>query len=596
MEQKALLQKLAHSEKLSSLGEIVSGVAHELNNPLTAIMGFSDLLLDKDLPEMAKKQLKMINDASQRSKRIIDNLLTFARAYKPEKKYNNLNSVITGTIDLKDYQLKVNSIDVELNLDPSLPKTMLDEHQLQQVFLNIINNAQHAVAEKGIGGRISINTTFDDKIIRATVSDTGKGIPEGRLKKIFDPFFTTKEVGAGTGLGLSISYGIIREHGGNIYATSRPGQGATFIIELPIIKAPEDSSPAATSKKSRLSKKGNRALVLDDEELILSLINEVLVDSGFHVDTAVSGDVALRLLSNQTYDLIISDFKMPGMNGKEFYHKVKSMKPDAANKIIFISGDSVSDGTQTFLKDTGNLFLKKPFTLEGPDEGHFKTYLGKFLISSEKRGNLMKSKPWSGRFTEDTNQFVEDFTASISFDKRLYRQDIIGSIAHAIMLGEQGVITKAETNKIIKGLQGILKDIESDNFEFLTEFEDIHMNIEKRLIERIGDAGRKLHTARSRNDQVALDIRFYLRDEIQAVYDYAERLQDSLVSLAKTNIDVVMPGYTHLQRAQPVLFSHHMLAYYEMLERDKGRLEDCLKRLNVSPIRRRGPCRDHFPD
>ncbi|MEK6725585.1 MAG: ATP-binding protein [Deltaproteobacteria bacterium] len=364
VEQKALLQKLAHSEKLSSLGEIVSGVAHELNNPLTAIMGFSDLLLDKDLPEMAKKQLKMINDASQRSKRIIDNLLTFARAYKPEKKYNNLNSVITGTIDLKDYQLKVNSIDVELNLDPSLPKTMLDEHQLQQVFLNIINNAQHAVAEKGIGGRISINTTFDDKIIRATVSDTGKGIPEDRLKKIFDPFFTTKEVGAGTGLGLSISYGIIREHGGNIYATSRPGQGATFIIELPIIKAPEDSSPAATSKKSRLSKKGNRALVLDDEELILSLINEVLVDSGFHVDTAVSGDVALRLLSNQTYDLIISDFKMPGMNGKEFYHKVKSMKPDAANKIIFISGDSVSDGTQTFLKDTGNLFLKKPFTLE----------------------------------------------------------------------------------------------------------------------------------------------------------------------------------------------------------------------------------------
>lgn len=196
----------------------------------------------------------------------------------------------------------------------------------------------------------------------------------------------------------------------------------------------------------------------------------------------------------------------------------------------------------------------------------------------------MKTKPWSGRFTEDTNQFVEEFTASISFDKRLYRQDIIGSIAHAIMLGERKIITKAEANKIIKGLQGILKDIEGDNFEFLTELEDIHMNIEKRLIERIGDAGRKLHTARSRNDQVALDIRFYLRDEIQAVYDYIERLQGSLINLAKKNIDVIMPGYTHLQRAQPILFSHHMLAYYEMLERDKGRLEDCLKRLNVLPL------------
>jgi len=365
-EQKALLQKLAHSEKLSSLGEIVSGVAHELNNPLTAIMGFSDILLDKDLPENVKKQLKMINDASLRSKRIIDNLLTFARAYKPEKRYNDLNSVIAGTIDLKEYQLRVNSIDVELNLDPSLPKTMLDEHQLQQVFLNLINNAQHAIAEKGVRGRISINTTFEDNIIRATVSDTGKGIPEDSLKKIFDPFFTTKEVGAGTGLGLSISYGIIREHGGNIYATSRPGEGATFIIELPIIKAPEDPSSAAASTpvKSQLSKKGNRALVLDDEVIILSLITVVLADSGFHVDTAATGDSALKLLSEHAYDLIISDFKMPGMNGKEFYHKVKSIKPDAANKIIFISGDSVSDGTQAFLKDTGNLFLKKPFTIE----------------------------------------------------------------------------------------------------------------------------------------------------------------------------------------------------------------------------------------
>src|SRR3989337_4001171 len=152
----------------------------------------------------------------------------------------------------------------------------------------------------------------------------------------------------------------------------------------------------------------------------------------------------------------------------------------------------------------------------------------------------MKSKPWSGRFTEDTNQFVEEFTASISFDKRLYRQDIIGSIAHAIMLGDRGIITKGEAKKIIKGLQEILNDIESDNFEFIPELEDIHMNIEKRLIERIGDAGRKLHTARSRNDQVALDIRLYLREEIQGIYDYIERLQASLVSLAQKNIDVII--------------------------------------------------------
>lgn len=367
IEQKALLQKLAQSEKLSSLGEIVSGVAHELNNPLTAIMGFSDLLLDKDLPETAKKQLKMINEASQRSKRIIDNLLTFARAYKPEKRYNDLNSVINGTLDLKEYQLRVNNIDVELKLDPSLPKTMLDEHQLQQVFLNLINNSQHAISEKGgVGGRISITTTVQDNIIRATVSDTGKGIADDSIKKIFDPFFTTKDVGVGTGLGLSISYGIIREHGGNIYATSRPGEGATFIVELPVIKIAEDSAPAiaSTHEKSQLSIKGKRALVLDDEDVILSLIGEVLLDSGFHVKTAVTGDAALNLLSEEDYDLIISDIKMRGMNGKEFYRKVKSIKPDAANKIIFISGDSASEETQRFLKEAGNLFLKKPFAIE----------------------------------------------------------------------------------------------------------------------------------------------------------------------------------------------------------------------------------------
>ena len=365
-EQKTLLQKLAQSEKLSSLGEIVSGVAHELNNPLTAIMGFSDLLLEKELPETAKKQLKMINEASQRSKRIIDNLLTFARAYKPEKRHNDLNSVIRGTLALKEYQLRVNNIDVDLKLDPSLPKTMLDEHQLQQVFLNLINNSQHAISEKGGGGRISITTTVQENIIRATVSDTGKGIPDDSIKKIFDPFFTTKDVGSGTGLGLSISYGIIREHGGNIYATSRPGEGATFIVELPVIKRAEDSAPTAIAapEKSQLPKKGNKALVLDDEDFILSLIREVLVDSGFHVNTAATGDAALNLLSEDDYDLIISDIKMRGMNGKEFYRKVKSIKPDAANKIIFISGDSASEETQRFLKDAGNPFLKKPFAIE----------------------------------------------------------------------------------------------------------------------------------------------------------------------------------------------------------------------------------------
>ncbi len=196
----------------------------------------------------------------------------------------------------------------------------------------------------------------------------------------------------------------------------------------------------------------------------------------------------------------------------------------------------------------------------------------------------MSKKPWAGRFTQPTDEFVEAFTASIDFDQRLYRYDIRGSIAHARMLAKQNILTDEEVQTIIAGLKGIRADIEAGDFEFSVTLEDIHMNIEARLIERIGSVGGKLHTARSRNDQVALDIRLYLRDELQSVRDYLDKLQEALLNQAETNLGVIMPGYTHLQTAQPVLFSHHMLAYYEMLRRDAGRLKDLFKRLNQMPL------------
>jgi len=196
----------------------------------------------------------------------------------------------------------------------------------------------------------------------------------------------------------------------------------------------------------------------------------------------------------------------------------------------------------------------------------------------------MNDKPWAGRFTQPTDQFVEEFTASIAFDQRLYRYDIQGSVAHARMLARQGIIGEDEAQTIIAGLKNILADIEAGRFEFKVGLEDIHMNIEARLIERIGPVGGKLHTARSRNDQVALDIRLYLRDELAAIGQFLDRLQEALLTQAEANLGVVMPGFTHLQTAQPVLFSHHMLAYYEMLRRDAGRLADALKRLNVLPL------------
>jgi argininosuccinate lyase len=195
-----------------------------------------------------------------------------------------------------------------------------------------------------------------------------------------------------------------------------------------------------------------------------------------------------------------------------------------------------------------------------------------------------KKKLWAGRFAVATSKSVEEFTESISFDRRLWKYDIKGSIAHAKMLARQGIIPKRDSALIVKALEEIFREIEAGKFRFKKELEDIHMNIEAVLIAKIGEPGKRLHTARSRNDQIALDLRFYLRDEIKIILSQTRALRGVLVSLAEKNIDVIMPGYTHLQRAQPVLLSHHLLAYCEMFLRDEERLKDALKRTNVLPL------------
>jgi argininosuccinate lyase len=197
---------------------------------------------------------------------------------------------------------------------------------------------------------------------------------------------------------------------------------------------------------------------------------------------------------------------------------------------------------------------------------------------------MSKDKPWGGRFTESTDKFVEAFTASVEFDKRLYRHDIAGSIAHAQMLAHVGVLTDAERDAIVRGLKQIEVEIESGNFAWSVELEDVHMNIEARLTARIGEAGKKLHTGRSRNDQVATDVRLYLRDGIDAVLAGIRRLQESILEVAGREVDTLMPGFTHLQVAQPVTLGHHLLAWFEMLVRDGARFRDCRRRMNVMPL------------
>ena len=194
------------------------------------------------------------------------------------------------------------------------------------------------------------------------------------------------------------------------------------------------------------------------------------------------------------------------------------------------------------------------------------------------------AKLWGGRFQKSTDKKVDDFNSSIRFDKRMYKQDIKGSIAHATMLGKQNIIPKEDSDKIVAELKNILKDIEDGKVEFEIDAEDIHMNIEKILIERIGDAGKRLHTGRSRNDQVALDIRMYLMDETADIEEMLIHTLNVLVDLASDHTETIMPGYTHLQKAQPVTFAHHLMAYFEMFKRDLSRLRDCRKRTNVMPL------------
>lgn len=193
-------------------------------------------------------------------------------------------------------------------------------------------------------------------------------------------------------------------------------------------------------------------------------------------------------------------------------------------------------------------------------------------------------KLWGGRFEKGTDKLVDDFNSSIRFDCRMYKHDILGSIAHANMLGKCGIISSVESSLIQSTLKEILNDIEAGKIEFEVDAEDIHMNIEKNLISRIGDTGKKLHTGRSRNDQVALDIRMYLKDEIKVISDMLVSLKNTIIKIAEENIDTILPGYTHLQRAQPITFAHHMMAYFEMLKRDFGRLNDCYSRMNVLPL------------
>jgi len=365
LERKQMEQKAQLASRLASVGELASGVAHEINNPLTGVIGYAHLLLDrKDIPQDIRHDLEIINEGAQRVAAIIRKLLTFARQQKPEQKFANINEIIGTTLDLRAYELASNNIRVAFQPARDLPMTIVDPGQLQQVFLNLIINAETAMKLAHGRGKLSIKTEHIDNTMRISFKDNGPGIAKGNLERIFDPFFTTREIGQGTGLGLNVCHGIITEHKGKIWVESKLGRGATFIVELPIVT--EDSQLVLLEPTVEEPKKVTKAkiLVIDDELVIRQFVSRVLSEEGHEVEVVDKAEDALEKIKSKRCHLILLDIKMPGISGIELYKQFQEIAPSLMKRVVFITGDVMGKRTTDFLAKTKAPCMIKPFDAE----------------------------------------------------------------------------------------------------------------------------------------------------------------------------------------------------------------------------------------
>lgn len=371
--------QMLQTEKMAALGQLVSGIAHELNNPLTAIMGYAQLLLGKDLPAAQRTEADRVFQEAERARRIVKNLLYFARENRAERTRVELNEIIERTLALRSYELRVEDIAVECDLAPHLPATLADPYQLQQVILNLLVNAEQALLEGRGRGHVWIRTRHvieglaekvRDRIV-LEVADDGPGIPPEIASRIFDPFFTSKPSGVGTGLGLSIVYGIVHQHGGAVAFDNRPGGGARFMVDLPVIEAsaqscsdveaPSRALPAAEEYKSIAPA---RILAVEDEPTVAQLIVDVLREQGHQVEAVFDGQEALRRLSRKQYDLLICDLRMPHFDGQAVYQSLRRAGSPLLKRILFITGDVIAPQTREFLEPNHLPCLAKPFLVE----------------------------------------------------------------------------------------------------------------------------------------------------------------------------------------------------------------------------------------
>ncbi|HYT82381.1 MAG TPA: ATP-binding protein [Gemmatimonadales bacterium] len=367
-EKRRLQEQLLQSEKMSAIGQLIAGVAHDLNNPLASVVGFSDLLGEAaDVPPRLAEPLAVIRQEAERASGIVRNLLSFARRQEGERQLQSIRPVLESTLALLKNQLMAHKIELTLEVEAGVPEVEVHANQIKQVFLNIINNATQAIRSTDrAGGRIAITAKNWLDGVAVSIRDNGPGIPEAVAQRVFEPFFSTKSEGEGTGLGLSICQGIVKEHGGRITVDPGPGTGATFTVELPggararVAAAPAPVAavePAAPAERLRV-------LVVDDEPHILHYMEATLESWGHTVESARDGSQALKRALTQPFDLIICDLRMPRLGGREMYQTLAQMHPAVAERIIFATGDTVRGDTLAFLEELGRPFLQKPFKLD----------------------------------------------------------------------------------------------------------------------------------------------------------------------------------------------------------------------------------------
>jgi signal transduction histidine kinase/ActR/RegA family two-component response regulator len=363
-DQRRTQAQLQQAEKLAALGQLVSGVAHEINNPAAIISGFAQTLLLDELAPEQRETMQMIYDEATRIGRITSNLLAFARAGGRERALVDLNDIVRRTFALRSYHLTTLNIVVTLDLDPTEPRVYANGSEMQQMLLNLLINAEQALTTVDTRRAIMMGTDADDDRVRLRVADTGPGIAPEIQGKIFDPFFTTKPEGMGTGLGLSICYGIVHDHGGRLTLDADPGCGATFTIELPrdqrvrprLTPAPQ---PSPVPREEPLS-----VLVIDDEQALRRAVLRFLERRGIRAVGVADGHEALNALGKETFDVIVSDVRMPGINGREFLERLRRDHPAMVRRLIFSTGDTFAPDTAALLSEAGVPSLVKPFDFE----------------------------------------------------------------------------------------------------------------------------------------------------------------------------------------------------------------------------------------